>query len=116
MADTATAPAPATENKRVEKPDEAKFKADVAQAEKEHDTAQKAFVSGAEGMKLNTVNMVNSKMQRQSGTMPEVVVQMTQMTASPNSLLNRKKFVQSKLSTRLPKVHSRTSSRRTTVR
>lgn len=55
MADTATAAAPAAENKRVEKPDEAKFKADVAQAEKEHDASQKAFVSDAEAIKLNVV-------------------------------------------------------------
>ena len=45
MADVATAPAQdAAEKGRPQKPDEAKFKADVAAAEKEHEAAQARFV------------------------------------------------------------------------
>ncbi|KPI37316.1 uncharacterized protein AB675_1573 [Cyphellophora attinorum] len=41
--DTATSAAPAGETKRPEKPDEAKYKAALAQAEKDHTSAQNAF-------------------------------------------------------------------------
>ena len=44
MADTATAPAADSGIKRPEKPDEAKFKNDVAEAEKAHKAAQAEFV------------------------------------------------------------------------
>ena len=45
MADTATAPAQDGADKtRPQKPDEAKFKEDVAKAEKEHEAAQARFV------------------------------------------------------------------------
>ncbi|KAK5937328.1 multicopy suppressor of BFA (Brefeldin A) [Knufia obscura] len=43
MADTATAPAADTGSKRPEKPDEAKFKSDLAEAEKAHKAAQAEF-------------------------------------------------------------------------
>lgn len=45
MADTATAPAAADGIKRPEQPDEAKYKADLAEAEKAHKAAQAEFVS-----------------------------------------------------------------------
>ena len=44
MADTQTAPAADGAHKRPEKPDEAKFKADLAKAEKDHEAAQARFV------------------------------------------------------------------------
>jgi len=44
MADTATAPAADTGSKRPEKPDETKFKSDLAEAEKAHKAAQAEFV------------------------------------------------------------------------
>ena len=45
MADTATSPSTEGAHKtRPEKPDEAKFKADVAAAEKAHEAAQARFV------------------------------------------------------------------------
>lgn len=47
MADTATAPADSG-IKRPEKPDEAKFKSDIAEAEKAHKAAQAEFVSIAQ--------------------------------------------------------------------
>ncbi|KIW66089.1 hypothetical protein PV04_08294 [Phialophora macrospora] len=43
MADTQTAPAADVAHKRPEKPDEAKFKADLAKAEKDHEAAQARF-------------------------------------------------------------------------
>lgn len=49
MADTANAPSSApdgtTQKARAEKPDETKYKADVAQAEKDHAAAQEKPVS-----------------------------------------------------------------------
>lgn len=44
MADTATAPAADSGSKRPEKPDEAKFKSDLEQAEKAHKKNQEEFV------------------------------------------------------------------------
>lgn len=45
MADTATAPAADAGTHRPQKPDEAKYKADLAEAEKAHKAAQAEFVS-----------------------------------------------------------------------
>jgi hypothetical protein len=47
MADAETSPAPAdagAQKTRPEKPDEAKYKADLAKAEKDHEAAQARFV------------------------------------------------------------------------
>ena len=44
MADAATFPATDGAHKRPEKPDEAKYKADLAKAEKDHAAAQARFV------------------------------------------------------------------------
>lgn len=48
MADTATAPAADAGTNRPQKPDEAKYKADLAAAEKAHKAAQAEFVSLSE--------------------------------------------------------------------
>ena len=44
MADTTATPATDGAHKRIEKPDEAKYKADLTKAEKDHEAAQARFV------------------------------------------------------------------------
>lgn len=55
MTDVAATPATdAVDKSRPQKPDEAKFKADVAEAEKDHEAAQARFV-GSHSLKLSII-------------------------------------------------------------
>jgi len=55
MADTATAPVADAGQKRAEKPDEAKYKSDLAEAEKAHKAAQAEFVCYAQWSKTKLI-------------------------------------------------------------
>ena len=114
MADIAPT-AEAAQSGRPQKPDEAKYKADLAKAEKAHEAAQARFVCIACQSQISANNP--RKLLETRSTRLEAPAKAPLATiASLNSSPNRRKSGRSSLRTSLPSPANRKSSRATTLR